>query len=178
MPVPHTFATQGGNVSAVQLDDNFNACAMATDLTTLDNEVAALPSSTVPLKPTAGGSAGAAATLSKYDHQHPPQQADQNAQSGTTYTLLTTDDGKVVEITNAAAITLTLPASLPTGFSCLVCQGGAGAITFSAGSGATINQRQSYTKTAGQWAVVSLYVRSNNGGLTAATYVVAGDMAA
>lgn len=172
---PHTFATLGGSVPASYLDDNFAVCAFASDVTALTAVVAALPGTAIPLKPVAAGSAGAAGTLSKVDHQHPPQQADQNLQTGTSYTLASTDDGLVVEIANASAITLTLPNSLAAGFSCLVTQGGAGQITFSAGSGAAIHQRQSLTKTAGQWGVVSVYVRSNAG--SAAVYVVAGDMA-
>ena len=100
-----------------------------------------------------------------------------NAQTGTTYTLQASDSGKIVECTNGAAITLTLPNSLPVGFCCTVAQGGAGAVTFSAASGATLRNRQSQTKTAGQWAGATLYVRTNSGG-SAAEYVLNGDTAA
>lgn len=174
---PHVFGTESGSVSASQLDDNFNAAAFASDLTALTATVNGLPSSAVPLKPVAGGVAGVAATLSRSDHQHPPQQADQNLQTGTTYTLASTDDGKVVDIANAGAITLTLPNSLAIGFSVLITQGGAGAILFSAAAGATIRQRQGFTHTAGQYAVASLYVRTNGGGNTA-EWVLSGDLVA
>lgn len=100
-----------------------------------------------------------------------------NAQTGTTYTLQASDSGKIVECTNGAAITVTLPNSLPVGFCCTVVQGGAGAVTFSAASGATLRNRQSHTKTAGQWAGATLYVRTNSGG-SAAEYVLNGDTAA
>lgn len=100
-----------------------------------------------------------------------------NAQTGTTYTLQASDSGKIVECTNGSAITVTLPNSLGVGFCCTVVQGGAGAITFSAASGATRRNRQSHTKTAGQWAAATLYVRTNSGG-SAAEYVLNGDTAA
>jgi hypothetical protein len=99
-----------------------------------------------------------------------------NAQTGTTYTLQASDSGKIVECTNGSAITVTLPNSLGVGFCCTVVQGGSGAITFSAASGATLRNRQSHTKTAGQWAGGTLYVRTNSGG-SAAEYVLNGDTA-
>jgi hypothetical protein len=100
-----------------------------------------------------------------------------NAQTGTTYTLQASDSGKIVECTNGSAITVTLPNSLGVGFCCTIVQGGAGAVTLSPASGATRRNRQSHTKTAGQWAGVTLYVRTNSGG-SAAEYVMCGDTAA
>lgn len=100
-----------------------------------------------------------------------------NAQTGTTYTLVAADAGKIVTISNGSAITLTLPNSLPAGWACTVVQKGAGAITFTAAGGATRNNRSAHTKTAGQWAVCGLYVDSNAGG-SSAVYVLAGDTAA
>jgi hypothetical protein len=100
-----------------------------------------------------------------------------NAQTDTSYTLAAADTGKVVELTNAAAITLDMPNNLPVGWCCTVVQGGAGAVTFTPASGANRRNRQSHTKTAGQWAMCSLYVRPNSGG-SAAEYVLGGDTAA
>ena len=100
-----------------------------------------------------------------------------NPQTGTTYTLVAADSGKVVELENAAAIAATLPDSLPAGFCCTVVQAGAGQVTFGIGGGATLRQRQSHTKTAGQWAGTTLYVRTNAGG-SAAEWVLMGDTAA
>lgn len=176
MAWPYTFAALAGNVPASYLDTNFAAAAYATDLTALTVVVAALPSSATPQIPVAGGSAGAASSLSRSDHAHPPQGATINLQTGTTYTLSTGDDGKVVELNNASAITVTLPNNLPASFSCLLVQVGAGQVTLSPAGGATMRQRQSLTKTAGQWAQVSAYIRGNIGGASA-EYVVGGDMA-
>lgn len=104
-------------------------------------------------------------------------KANRNAQTGTTYTLQASDSGKVVECTNGSAITVTLPNSLAVGFCCTIVQGGAGQITLSAASGANLRNRQSHTKTAGQWAGATLYVRTNSGG-SAAEYVLNGDTSA
>ena len=96
-----------------------------------------------------------------------------NAQSGTAYTLASTDMGKIVECSNAAAVTLTLPNSLPQGFNCSIVQKGAGQVTLSAASGATLRNFDSFTKTAGQYALLNLYVTSNTGG-SAAIYIMQG----
>lgn len=100
-----------------------------------------------------------------------------NAQTGTTYTLVAADSGKVVELTNAAAVTLTLPNNLAVGFCCTLVQGGAGQVTTTPASGASRRNRQSHTKLAGQWAGATLYVRTN-AGAAAAEYVLVGDTAA
>lgn len=175
MPFTYTFANLAGNVPASYLDQNFSECAFATDLTALQTQVNGLPSSATPVVPVAGGAAGAAATLSRADHAHPPQAATVNLQTGTTYTLTTGDDGKVVELNNAGAITLTVPNSLPQGFSCLIVQAGSGQVTVAAGVGATQRAFSSYNKSGGQWAEITLYVRGNSGG-SAAEYVLAGNM--
>lgn len=94
-----------------------------------------------------------------------------NDQTGTTYTLLASDNGKVVTCSNASAITVTVPSGLGVGFNCVVIQKGAGQITFSPSS-TTLRNRQSHTKSAGQWAAVSLVAHAANdltlGGDTAA----------
>jgi hypothetical protein len=92
-----------------------------------------------------------------------------NAQTGTTYTLVAGDNGKVVTISNASSITLTVPSGLGAGFNCLVVQLGAGQITFSASS-TTLNNRQSFTKTAGQYAIATLVAYASN------TFITSGDM--
>lgn len=93
-----------------------------------------------------------------------------NAQSGTTYTLVAADVGKIVECTNASAITVTLPSGLGASFWCIIKQYGAGQVTVSA-SGTTIHNRQSYTKTAGQYA--QLIITPDN---TSNNYTTQGDM--
>jgi hypothetical protein len=93
--------------------------------------------------------------------------ATENTQTGTTYTLASSDNGKVVTLNNGSAITVTVP-TLSAGFSCTFIQKGAGQVTFSA-SGTTISNAHSQTKTFGQHAVVTLY------GLSSTAFVLAGD---
>jgi hypothetical protein len=94
--------------------------------------------------------------------------ANMNTQTGTSYTLLTSDNGKIITLNNASAITLTVPA-LFTGFNCMIVQLGVGEVTLTA-SGTTISNRSSYTKTAGTNAIVSLI------GLSGTSFISAGDM--
>lgn len=102
-----------------------------------------------------------------------------NRQTGTSYTLLLADSGKIIELANASAVTLNLPNNLPAGFCCTVVQDGAGQVTLAPASGATLKNRQSHTKLAGNGALGVLYVSSNTTppGNTAA-YRFGGDTAA
>jgi hypothetical protein len=62
-----------------------------------------------------------------------------NAQTGTTYTAVATDSGKLVTLSNASAITLTLPPSVyAVGEQINFVQLGAGQVTFAQGAGVTI----------------------------------------
>lgn len=84
-----------------------------------------------------------------------PKIAEINAQTGTTYTILAADNGKTITLSNAAAITLTVPAGLGAGFNCQIIQKGAGQVTVAA-SGTTVNNYSSHTKTAGIHAACAL----------------------
>ena len=90
--------------------------------------------------------------------------------TSTSYTLSSNDSGKVICIEHASDITVTVPTGLSTGFNCTFIQKGTGKITFS-GSGITINNRQSHTKTAGQYSAASLLSYSSN------IFILTGDTA-
>jgi len=92
-----------------------------------------------------------------------------NTQSGTTYTLKTTDNGKVIVFTNGSAVTLTIPSGLGVGFNCSVVQYGTGQVAVSAGAGVTLRLRSSANKTGGQYSVSSLI------SVVANEYLFAGD---
>jgi len=83
-----------------------------------------------------------------------------NAQTGTTYTLVLTDVAKVISLSNAASITLTVPpnasVAFPTGTQILLYQGGAGDVTITAGAGVTIRSQGTKLKTNGQYSVAGL----------------------
>jgi hypothetical protein len=82
------------------------------------------------------------------------------------YNLTSADNGKIIQSTAASAITVTIPAGLPTGFNCTIVQMGTGQITF---SGTYLN-RSGFTKTASQYAVVSIMHLGSN------SIIVAGEM--
>ncbi len=70
------------------------------------------------------------------------QNINLNAQTGTTYTLVLTDNGRLVTLSNAAAITLTVPlnssVAYATGAIINIQQIGAGQVTIQGASGVTI----------------------------------------
>lgn len=89
--------------------------------------------------------------------------------STTTYTLVVQDSGKFLNVNSASPVDVIVPSGLPTGFTLSMCQLGAGQITISASVGVVINNRQSHTKTSGQYAVVSIV------GTSVDSYVLIGD---
>lgn len=82
------------------------------------------------------------------------------------YSLSSSDNGKLIQSTSSAALTITIPAGLPTGFNCTVVQMGTGQITFSG----TYFNRANFTKSASQYSVVSILHLGNN------NIVVTGEM--
>jgi len=95
--------------------------------------------------------------------------ASKNDQTGTTYTVAASDNGKVVVLNNASAITVDIDTGLPAGSNCSFVQKGAGQVSF-AGT-ATVNNRQSHTKINGQYGVASIVAYDTD------TYILAGDTA-
>ena len=93
-----------------------------------------------------------------------------NDQTGTAYTLLASDNGKVVVLNNGSAVTVTVPSGLGVGFNCSFVQKGAGQVTFVASS-TTIYNRQSHTKINAQYGVASIVAYA------ADVFVLAGDTA-
>lgn len=78
-----------------------------------------------------------------------------NAQTGTSYTLLDADHGKLVTLDNGSGIALTVSDGLRSDFACTVLQKGAGVVTFTEDS-TTINEFDGFEDTAGQWALASI----------------------
>ncbi len=82
-----------------------------------------------------------------------------NAQVGTTYTVVLTDDGKLVTADNASAIALTIPPNSSVAFGIgtqiNIMQLGAGQVTITAGAGVTIRSNGSKLKLNGQYAVAT-----------------------
>lgn len=98
-----------------------------------------------------------------------------NAQTGTTYTLVLADAaGKLVTLSNASAITLTVPPSVfSTGNTINIQQIGAGQVTLAQGSGVTITSTgatASAPKLRAQYSAASIICTGSN------TFTVIGDL--
>jgi uncharacterized protein (AIM24 family) len=91
-------------------------------------------------------------------------QVSQNLQTGTSYTSVLSDAGKVVEMSNAAANTLTVPpdasVAYPANTFFHVRQGGVGQTTIAPGAGVTLNSRGGALKLTGQWSEATLTKRA------------------
>lgn len=103
------------------------------------------------------------------------QRNNYNAQTGTTYTLALTDADGVVKVTNASAITVTIPPSIfAAGDRIAVIQGNSGQITFAQGSGVTIvsnGATSSAPKTRVTYSAAQIIAES------ATSFIIVGDIA-
>ena len=83
-----------------------------------------------------------------------------NAQTGTTYTFVLTDQGKLVTASNGSAQTYTVPpnssVAFPTGTTITVIGIGSGKVTLAQGSGVTIASKDSEKAIDGQHASVTI----------------------
>lgn len=98
-----------------------------------------------------------------------------NAQTGTTYTLVLADNGKLVTLDNASAIAVTVPTNasvaFPTGSQINLLQKGAGQITVSGDTGVTVNATPG-AKARAQWSAATLIKLDTN------SWVLLGDLSA
>ena len=90
-----------------------------------------------------------------------------NTQTGTTYTLALADKGKIVEMNNASANTVTIPTNasvaFPTGSRVDIVQYGAGATTVEGDTGVTVNGVSAGSGDLdAQYAGVTLYKRATD----------------
>lgn len=88
------------------------------------------------------------------------QTAGINAQTGTTYTLVADDRGKLITCDNAAAITVTTGSSAvhSAGDIIHILQVGAGQVSIVAGAGVTVSKSAAFNaSTLGQYSMVSLF---------------------
>jgi hypothetical protein len=77
--------------------------------------------------------------------------------TSTTTLAQSTHNGKVLICNSSSDIDLDITKNtLSAGFNCLIIQKGTGEITIDGGSGVTVQNRNSHTKTANQWAIMTL----------------------
>lgn len=114
-----------------------------------------------------------------YDHSqtvHAVRHVTANEQTGPGYTLVLSDDSKLVDMNRSTAQALTVPpyssVQFPTGTQILIRQKGAGQVTITAGSGVTLQSADSALKTRVQNSVAGLLKIDTD------TWVVFGDLVA
>ena len=99
-----------------------------------------------------------------------------NTQTGTTYTLVAGDAGQLVTLSNASAITLTVPtnASIPfaIGTQITITQANSGQVTVAGAVGVTINAADSFLKLRTQWSAATLIKIDTN------SWILIGDISA
>jgi hypothetical protein len=99
-----------------------------------------------------------------------------NAQTGTSYTTVLGDDGKLITLDNASAITLTIPpngtVAYGIGTQINLMQLGAGQVTITAGAGVTLRSAGTKLKTGAQYAVATCCKIASD------TWVVIGNLVA
>jgi hypothetical protein len=99
-----------------------------------------------------------------------------NAQTGTTYSVVLSDDGKLITASNAASIALTIVPNSSVAFGIgtqiNIMQLGAGTVTITAGAGVTLNSDGSKLKTNAQYAVATCLKIASD------TWVVVGNLKA
>jgi hypothetical protein len=83
-----------------------------------------------------------------------------NAQTGTTYTTVLADDGKLITCDNAASIALTIPPNSSVAYGIgtqinIMQMNATGTVTITAGAGVTLRSAGSKLKTDAQYAVAT-----------------------
>jgi hypothetical protein len=99
-----------------------------------------------------------------------------NTQTGTTYTLVAGDAGDLVTLSNASAVTLTVPlnssVAFATGTQITIAQMGAGQVTVAGAVGVTVNAVDSSTKLRAQYSAATLIKIATN------SWILIGDIKA
>jgi hypothetical protein len=165
-----TFAELKGGTSGQILSKASNT---DLDLVWITNDVGDITAVTAGTGLSGGGTTGAVTVSFDYSVGN---QAVENAQTGTSYTLVLTDAGKMVTMTNGSANTLTVPANssvaFPVNTRLDIIQYGAGQTTIAAAGGVTIYSSGSKLKLTGQYSGASLWKKATD------TWVLVGDITA
>jgi hypothetical protein len=131
----NTVGTVGTDAIAFSQFSGAGTYTAGTGLTLAGNQFSINTATTVDLS--------TAQTLTNKTLTSPKVNLGINAQTGTSYTFVLDDAGKLVTASNASAITVTIPpassVAYPVGTQLNIVQKGAGQVTFAQGSGVTIN---------------------------------------
>jgi hypothetical protein len=153
------------------LDDT----SAATALTTLGAAPTASPTFTgTPAAPTASAYTNTTQLATTAQVYATTVTEPENAQTGTSYTLVLADAGKMVTLSNSSSITLTVPpnssVAYPVGTRIDLLAIGTGKVTVAAGSGVTIRSKNSNLKLSDQYSGATLWKQATN------TWYLVGDL--
>jgi len=84
-----------------------------------------------------------------------------NSLTGTSYSLTSADNGKIVTSSSSSSVTLTVPSGLVIGFNATVIQIGTGSVSIT-GSGVTLNSFENKLRIAGQHGAVGIISYASN----------------
>lgn len=98
-----------------------------------------------------------------------------NQQTGTSYTLVLTDESKIIQTTSSSAVTITIPpnSSVPFDIGTIIGveQFGTGVVTIAGGAGVTIRSLNGNLDLAGQYATATLRKVNTNEWLLAGAII-------
>ena len=127
-----------------------------------------------PTAPTAAAYADSAQIATTAQVLDTVTTVPENAQTGTAYTLVLGDAGKIVTLNNASAVSLTIPTNatvaLPVGTRVDLAQFGAGQVTIG-GAGVTIRSSGAKLKLTGQYSCATLLKKATD------EWLLVGDLA-
>ena len=81
-----------------------------------------------------------------------------SVQTGTSYTFANTDSGTIIQTTNVAAVTLTVPSTFPANSRVLVTQMGTGVVTIANAAGISLGSRTGAYNVGNQYGTISVYM--------------------
>jgi hypothetical protein len=156
--------TAGSNITITQSGLTFTISSSGGMTSTVANTFSALQTFTAGITANAlyvsTGATFAGAVSS--DTGYRVSSSAVNTQTGTSYSLTASDNGKIITMNNGATSTVTIIGGLPVGFNATIIQLGAGSVGFTSASGVTLNSFASSLNMAGQHGAAAVISYATN----------------